>query len=112
MPDRLTGGLRRGDLRIKLRQLALGELPPARRARACHEGFLLGESEPCVAVKQDGGDQPGRRFGVATLPGDPGRRREQAEVLVVAQGRGRNAGPAGQLADGEQITGWVDLRCT
>jgi hypothetical protein len=59
--DGLAGGLRRGDLLIKLRELALRELPLAGRARARrHEGFLLGEGEPSVAVEQDGGDEPGR----------------------------------------------------
>jgi hypothetical protein len=56
--------------------------PVAGRAGAGgHEGLLLGESEPRVAIEQDGGDDPGRRFRIAALPGDPGRRGEQAEFL-------------------------------
>jgi len=113
VPDGFAGGLRPGDLLIKFRELTLRELLPVGRAVArSHEGFLLGEGEPRVAVEQDGGDEPGRRFGVAALPGDPGRRGEQAEFFVVAQGRGRDTGTAGQLADGEQAAGRVDFRCT
>ena len=44
--------------------------------------------------------------------GDPGRWGEQAEFLVVAQGRGGDAGAAGQLADCEQTARRVDFRCT
>src|SRR6202034_4092095 len=101
--DGLAGGLRPGDLLVELSELALHELPAVagRAVAAGHEGLLLGEGEPCVAVEQDGGDEPRRRFGVAALPGDPGRRGEQAEFFVVAQGRGRDAGPAGQVAEGE-----------
>ena len=113
VPDGFAGGLRPGDLLIKFRELALCELSPAWCAIArCHEDLLLGESEPRVTVKPDGGDDRGRRFRVAALPGDPGRCGEQAEFLVVPQGRGGDTGAAGQLADGEQSTGHIDFRCT
>jgi hypothetical protein len=114
VPDGLADGLRPGDLLVEFRELALHELSPVagRVGAGGHEGFLLGEGEPRVAVEQDGGDEPGRRFGVAALPGDPGRRGEQAEFFVVAQGRGRDAGAAGQFADGEQAADRVDFRCT
>ncbi|MBV9381816.1 MAG: hypothetical protein JO242_14240 [Streptosporangiaceae bacterium] len=114
MPDGLAGGLRPGDLLVEFRELAPRELfPVAGRAGAGgHEGLLLGEGEPRVAVEQDGGDEPGRRFGVAALPGDPGRRGEQAEFLVVAQGRGADARTPGQFADGQQAAGRVDFRRT
>src|SRR5215813_8758854 len=48
-----------------------------------------------VAQEQDDADQPGRRFGLATLPGDPGGRGEQAEFFVVAHRGSGNAGAAG-----------------
>ena len=110
--DGFAGGLRAGDLLVKLRELALRELPPAGRAAApCDERLLFGEGEPRVAVEQNGGDKPGRRFRVTALAGNPGRRGEQAAFFVVAQGRGGGARPAGQLADGEQAAGRVDFRC-
>jgi hypothetical protein len=101
--DGLAGGLCPGDLLIEFRDLVLGDSPPGGRAGARrHEGLLLGDREPRVAVKQDGGDEPGRLFGVATLPGNPGRRGEQTDLLVIAQGRGRDTRAAGQFADGQQ----------
>lgn len=111
--DGIAGGLRPGDLLVEFRELALHELSPVagRAGAGVQQGLLLGEGEPRVAVKQDGGDEPVRRFGVAALPGDPGRRGEQAEFLVVAQGRGGDAGAAGQFADGEQAALCVDFRC-
>jgi len=65
-----------------------------------------------LSSAQDGGDEPGRRLGVAALPANPGRRGEQADFLVVPQGRGGDARAAGQLADGKQAAGRVDFRCT
>jgi len=105
--DGLAGGLRPGDLLIKFRELALHELPAVagRAGAGGQEGLLLGEGEPRVAVEQDRADNPGGRLGVAALPRDPGRRREEAEFLVVAQGRGGDARAAGQFADGEQAAG-------
>ena len=114
VPDGFADGLRLGDLLIEFRELAPHKLPAvAGRADAGgQEGLLLGEGEPRVAVEQDGGDEPVCRFGVAALPGDPGRRGEQAEFLVVAQGRGGDARAAGQFTDGEQAARLVDFRCT
>jgi hypothetical protein len=110
--DGFAGGLRPGDLFVEFRNLAPRELPPAGRAVAGRdEGFLLGEGESRVAVEQDGGDEPGRRFVVTALPRDPGRRRKQAEFFVVAHRRGADAGTAGQFADGKQAAGRVDFRC-
>jgi hypothetical protein len=113
VPDGIAGGLRRGDLLVEFCELALHELSPVagRAGPGDDEGLLLGESEPRLAVEQDGGDEPGRRFGVAALPGDPGWLGEQAEFLVVAQGRGGDSRAAGQFADGEQAAGRVDFRC-
>jgi hypothetical protein len=112
--DGLANGLCPGDLLVEFRELALHELSPVtgRAVASGQEGPLLVEGEPRVAVEQDGGDEPGRRFWIAALPGDPGRRGEQAELFVVAHGRGRDAGPAGQLADREQAAARVDFRCT
>jgi hypothetical protein len=111
--DGFADGLRPGDLLVEFGELALHELPAVTGSAGAggQEGLLLGEGEPRVAVEQDGGHEPGCRLGVAALAGDPGGRGEQAEFLVVAQGRGGDAGPAGQLADGEQAGGRVDFRC-
>jgi hypothetical protein len=112
--DGFAGGLRPGDLLVEFGELALHELSAVagRAGAGGQEGLLLGEGEPRVAVEQDGGDEPGRRLGVAALPGDPGRRGEQAEFLVVPQGRGGDSRAAGQFADGEQAAGRVDFRRT
>jgi hypothetical protein len=114
MPDGLAGGLRPGDPLVEFRELAAHELSAvARRVVAAgQESLLLGEGEPRVAVEQDRADNPARRLRVAALAGDPGRRGEQAELLVVAQRRGGNACPAGQFADGEQVASRFDFRCT
>src|SRR6266540_2287566 len=102
--DGLAGGLGFDDLLVELGELALREPPPVveRDSARGHERLLLGEREPDVAQEQDNADEPDCRFGVAPLSRHPGGRREQAEFLVVAQGRGGNAGAARQLADGQQ----------
>src|SRR5690348_5505010 len=111
MADGIAGGLRPSDLLVEFGELAPGKLAPfARRAGARdHEGLLLGEGESRVAVEQDGADEPGRRFGIAALSRDPGRRGEQAEFLVVAHGRGADSRAAGQFADGEQAAWRVEI---
>ena len=60
--DGIAYGLRPGDLLVEFRELALHELPPVagRGVAGGHQGLLLGEGEPRVAVQQDGGDKPGR----------------------------------------------------
>src|ERR1700677_4694583 len=100
--DGLAGGLCPGDLLVELRELAPHELSAVTGPAGAdgQDGFLLGEGEPRVAIEQDGADEPGRRFGVAALPGDPGRRAEQPEFLVVTQARGADSRAAGQFADG------------
>src|SRR5262245_59237238 len=84
--DGLAGGQGVGDLLLELGEFALRKPSPvAGRAGARrHEGLLLGEGEPGVAQEQDDPDEPGRRFGIAALPGDSRWGREQAEFLVVA----------------------------
>jgi hypothetical protein len=62
VPNGLADSLRPGDLLVEFRQLALHELSAVagRAGVGGHEGLLLGEGEPRVAVEQDGGDEPGR----------------------------------------------------
>ena len=100
-----AGGLRVGDALVELGELAPGELSPAVRVgRACsHQLLDLRESEPDVGEEQDGADETDRVSPVAALPGDPGRRREQSDLLVVPErGRRRTRAPR-QLADGESL---------
>lgn len=106
--DGLAGGLSSGDVRVEFAEFALQE-PPAVIGFGVGEGegLLLSDREPGVAVEQDGRDEPCCRRGVATLSGNPGRRREQARFLVIAQGRGGYAGAAGEFADGEERRGGV-----
>ena len=99
----VAGGLRPGDPLIELRELALRDVAPVGRVVTRRDqGLLLGQGEPRVALQPDGGDDRDRRFRIASLPGNPRRRREQAELLVVAQGRGGDAGAPGQFADGQR----------
>ena len=58
---------------VEFRELAPGQPVPftAGALTRGHQGLLLGQGESRVAVETDGGDEPGRRFGVAALPGDP-----------------------------------------
>ncbi len=65
VPDGFAGGPGPGVLLVEFGELALRKRAPvAGRAGARgHEGLLLGEGEARVAVEQDGGDEPGRRFG-------------------------------------------------
>ena len=62
MPDGLADGLRPGDLLVEFRELALHKLSAVagRAGAGGHEGLLLGEGEPRVAVEQDGANEPGR----------------------------------------------------
>lgn len=75
MPDGLAGSLRHSDLLVEVRKFTLHELSAVagRAGAGGQEGLLLGEGEPRIAVEQDGGDEPSRRFGVAALTGNPGR---------------------------------------
>src|ERR1700677_1101968 len=57
VPDGLADSLRPGDLLVEFGELALHELPAVagRAGAGGHEGLLLGEGEPRVAVEQGGG---------------------------------------------------------
>jgi hypothetical protein len=112
--DGLAGGSRFGDVLVEFGQLTPSKSPPlVRRTRLCgEEGLLLGEREPGVAQEQDDPDEPNGRCGVAALPGDPLGRRQQAEFLVVAQGRAGNPGAAGQFTNGQQSIAHLDFKGT
>ena len=108
--DGVAGGLRAGDPLIEFRELALRELAPVGGALARRDqGPLLGQSEPGVALQPDGGDDRDRRFRIAALPGNPRRRGQEAELLVVAQRRGGDPGAPGQFADRQRFAGRLDL---
>jgi hypothetical protein len=92
-------------------------VPPLTRTQAVaqigdvHMGQLTSDDE-IDAQEKDDPDEPDRRFGIAALPCDPGGRWEQAELLVVTQGRGGNPGLAGQLTDGQQPIRHLDFKRT
>jgi hypothetical protein len=112
--DGLAGGLGLGDLFIELAELTPSQPLPVVGSDGAggHECLLLSERKPDVAQQQDDSDEPDGRIRVATLPGNPGHRWQQANFLVVAQGRGGNPSATGQLTDAQQPIGHLDFKRT
>jgi hypothetical protein len=112
--ERSLGGVCLLDSLFELGELVAGKLPPGIGGCPfrCHEHRCLGEREPDIAKEHDHPDALDRCGAVAPLARDPQGRGNQAKLLVVAKSRGSNACALGELADGKQLTGHLDFKCT
>lgn len=103
--DRVSGRFGLCDLCVELVEFAPRAFSPGLWAAGARgqEAFDLGQREPDLAKEQDHSDSGDGLGAVAALPGGPPPGPYEAELVVVAQRRGRDPGAGGDLGDGEQF---------
>ena len=109
-----TRCLRLGDPPVEFGELELMQFPPIGGARRTgrEKRPEVAQRVAEVSQKEDLADQIDGRRPVASLARDPDRRREQAQLLPVAQRRGGDTGAVCQLADRQLLFGHLDIKRT